>query len=182
MDILVAVGSGIRTGNTARLAEAFSRGAREAGHHVDQIFLGEKKIEGCRGCGGCQRNGNHCVLKDDMEEIYPLLEKCQMVVMASPLYFWTISGRLKSFVDRFYALSTRDIYPHKETALLMTAGDDGEGTFQEAVRCYHVLTDALKWTDCGMYLAGGCDGGEAPKRMIPEKHLKGAYEFGRSLQ
>lgn len=182
MYIAVVVGSGIKNGNTARLAKAFAAGAQAAGHRVEYIFLGEKRIEGCRGCGGCQRNGGRCVLKDDMEEIYPILKECQMVVMASPLYFWTISGRLKSFVDRFYALGKKDRYPYKETVLLMTAGDNGEETFREAVRCYQVLCSALKWSRRGMYLAGGCVGGEAEQREIKEEHLEKAYQLGMSIK
>ncbi len=182
MHILVVVGSGVKSGNTAKLAQAFVEGAKEAGHQTDYIFLGEKRIEGCRGCGACQKGNKGCAVKDDMQELYPLLEESDMVVLASPLYFWTISGRLKSFVDRFYALSEKDRYPHKETALLMTAGDEGEETFRQAVHYYRVLADALKWADRGMYLAGGCAGGEAPKRTMDEKHLEGAYKFGLSIK
>ncbi len=182
MHILVAVGSGVKNGNTAKLAEAFAKGAKDAGNQVDFAFLGEKKIEGCTGCGACQKLRKGCAVKDDMKELYPVIEACDMVVLASPLYFWTISGRLKAFVDRFYAFSENDRYPHKETALLMTAGDDGEETFSQAVQYYHVLADALKWTDRGMYLAGGCAGGEAAHRTMAEKHLDGAYQFGLSIK
>lgn len=119
--ILVIVGSGIKNGNTDKLADAYIKGAEAAGHEITKVFLGDKEIAGCRGCGACQ-NGKHiCAIDDVMQEIYPLLEKCDTVVLASPLYFWSISARTKAFIDRLYAISTDDKYPHKNSVLLMTA-------------------------------------------------------------
>lgn len=178
--ILVIVGSGIKNGNTDKLADAYIKGAEEAGHDVKKIFLGDQELAGCRGCGACQ-NGTHvCTIKDKMQEIYPLLEDCDTVVLASPLYFWSISSRTKAFIDRLYAVSTDDKYPHKNSVLLMTAGDDQFWTFEQPVSYYRFVTKAIGWTDIGMYLAGGC-AGEAGNRHIDEKHLEGAYLLGRSM-
>ena len=177
-NILVAVGSGIPGGNTDQLCDAFIDGARSAGHTVNKVFLGGN-ITGCRGCGACQL-GKGCVVMDDMQAAYPLFDACDTLVLASPLYFWTFSGQIKVFFDRLYAKSKDDVYPQKDTALLMTAGDDGPDTFYHAVVYYRFITSALGWQDIGAYTAGGCKGGPG-KHHIPGKHLKAAFDFGRNL-
>ncbi len=178
--ILVVVGSGIKGGNTDKLADAFIKGASETGHQVDKIFLGDMELHGCRGCAACQRNGNQCIVKDIMQEIYPLVEQCDTIVMASPLFFWTLSSQIKAFWDRLYALSTENRYPYKESALLMTADDDSAWTFEKPDNYYRFITNAIGWKSLGGYFAGGCHGA-AEKRFIDEKHLRGAYEFGKFI-
>lgn len=182
MRIFIAVGSGIKGSNTDRMADAFLKGAVEAGHIVEKMSMGENRVEGCRGCGACQRNGNHCVLQDDLQKFYPIIDQSDLVVLASPLYFWTISGQLKSFMDRMYAFSTENIYPHKKAMLLMTSGDDTPDTFRHAVDCYRLVINAMGWTDTGMCLRGNCKGGEAERREIPSQALQDAYELGRSIK
>lgn len=110
-NILTIVGSGTKSGNTNRLAEAFCKGAKEAGHLVNKVFLGDGEVAGCNGCGACQRNGNKCIIQDSMQAIYPLFAECDTLVLASPLYFWGISAQTKAFIDRLYALSKKDRYP-----------------------------------------------------------------------
>ncbi len=178
--ILVAVGSGIKGGNTDKLADAFIKGASEKGHQVHKVFLGDTDLHGCRGCAACQKNGNKCMIKDIMQEIYPLVEECDTIVMASPLYFWTLSSQIKAFWDRLYALSVDNRYPYKESVLLMTADDDSAWTFEKPENYYRFITNAIGWKNLGSYLAGGCHGA-AEKRYIEEKHLQGAYEFGNSI-
>lgn len=100
----------MKAGNTDQLSDAFMEGAKEAGHQVVKVFMGNMLIQGCIGCGACQKGNHQCAVKDDMQKIYPLLEACDAVVLASPLYFWSISGKLKSFIDRLYAVSKEDKY------------------------------------------------------------------------
>lgn len=116
-----------------------------------------------------------------MQAAYPLFEKCDTLVLASPLYFWTLSGQIKTFMDRLYAVSTEDIYPKKDTILLMTAGDDGPNTFDRAREYYEFITSALGWQNVGCYLAGGCKGGPG-RHEIEERHLTGSYQFGKMLK
>ena len=104
-----------------QLARAFEKGAIQAGHKVKRIVL-SKNLQGCQGCGACQINQHHCVIQDSMQEYYAMFEWADTLVLASPLYFWSISGRLKCFIDRLYAISQNDEYPYKETFLLMSAG------------------------------------------------------------
>lgn len=180
-NILVLMSAGTRHGNTDRLTDAYIKGLVEKDHTVTKVYLGSMKLEGCRGCGACQRNGNRCVVKDNMQQLYPLFTACDTLVMSSPLYFWTITSRLKAFIERLYALSIEDKYPAKSTALLMTAGDDNEETFHHALGYFHIVSGILGNKEVGTYLAGGCTGCEKLARHIAPEHLDNAYRMGLEL-
>lgn len=179
-NILVVVGSGNIKGNTDLLVNSFIKGAKESGHQVLKINL-NGDIQGCQGCGACQKNGNKCVIKDRMLDFYSMFDIADTIVFASPLYFWSISARLKCFIDRLYAISTDDIYPKKDTMLLMTSGSKGFYAFEQAVSFYRFLTRALNWDDKGTVLAGGCHK-ENQKSIIEDKYLQDAYLLGYNLK
>ena len=171
--VLVIMSAGTKLGNTDRLVER--------GHSVTKVYLGSMRIEGCRGCGVCQRLAHQCAVKDGMHDIYPLFAECDTVVMASPLYFWTITSQLKAFIERLYAISADDKYPQKDSVLLMTAGDDNESTFEQPKRYFRFLNQALGWNEVGVYCAGGCTGCEKLVRQIDKEHLENAYKMGLEL-
>jgi len=106
--------------------------------------------------------------------------QCDTIIFASPLYFGTISAHIKAFIDRLYAISTNDGYPHKDTVLLMTAGSEKSYAFEQVISFYRFFTKALGWTDQGMCLAGGCQC-ESGKRNIDNKYLEEAYELGKKM-
>ena len=179
--ILVIMSAGTKRGNTDRLIDAYIKGLVERGHSVTKVYLGSMRIEGCRGCGVCQRLAHQCAVRDGMQDIYPLFAECDTVVMASPLYFWTITAQLKSFIDRLYAISVDDKYPQKDSVLLMTAGDDNDTTFEQPIRYFRLLNQALGWNEVGLYCAGGCTGCEKLARQIDKEHLENAYKLGLEL-
>lgn len=179
-NILVVVGSGNLNGNTDVLVEAFIKGATESGHNIKKVNL-NGDLQGCLGCGGCKKNGNKCVIQDKMQNIYPFFESSDTIVLASPLYFWSISSRLKSFIDRLYAISKDDKYPKKDTLLLMTSGSKGFYAFEQAVSFYRFFTNALGWNNKGMVLAGGCHK-EEKISIIDDKYIKEAYLLGYHLK
>ena len=179
--ILVIMSAGTKLGNTDRLTDAYIKGLVERGHSVTKVYLGSMRIEGCRGCGVCQRLALQCAVRDGMQDIYPLFAECDTVVMASPLYFWTITAQLKSFIDRLYAISVDDKYPQKDSVLLMTAGDDNDTTFEQPKRYFRLLNQALGWNEVGIYCAGGCTGCEKLARQIDKEHLENAYKLGLEL-
>ena len=84
------------------LADAFIKGAKAAGHHVDKIELARKKIEGCTACNSCWNRKCNCVIKDDMREIEPLLEQADILVIATPLYWSLFPAQVKAPIDRLY--------------------------------------------------------------------------------
>ena len=180
-NILVVVGSGIKESTTLQLANSFAKGASDKGHKTTVVFLGDKNVRGCRGCALCRDNIGKCAIKDDMQEIYTLYNQCDTVVLASPLYFWTITASAKAFIDRLYALSIEHKYPAKDSYLLMTAGDNDPQTFEHPTFYYQqYLSRSLNWTKKAMYLAGDCEGGIG-KSKISEKHLQASYELGTKV-
>lgn len=180
-NVLVLMSAGTKNGNTDRLTDAYIKGLVEKDHTVTKVYLGNMRLERCRGCGVCQRKSNRCAVQDDMQQLYPLFAACDTLVMASPLYFWSITARLKSFIERLYAISVRDEYPAKETVLLMTAGDNNGDTFNQALGYFHVISGVLGGREAGTYLAGGCTGCEKPVRNISPKHLDNARQMGLEL-
>ncbi|MDE7194419.1 MAG: flavodoxin family protein [Oscillospiraceae bacterium] len=117
--IVILNGSPRKTGNTAALTAAFTKGAREAENVVEEFFLGEMKINGCKGCfGGGKNPKSPCIQKDDTDKIYPKYKTADIVVLASPLYYWTVSGQRKTAFDRLFAVAECDLdyrNPKKET-------------------------------------------------------------------
>ncbi|HIR16648.1 flavodoxin family protein [uncultured Cloacibacillus sp.] len=154
--IIVLNGSPRKNGNTSALVKAFREGAESAGHTVTEFWLGGMKINGCRGCcAGGKNPESPCVQKDDMEQIYPAYKEADVVVLASPLYYWTISGQLKCAFDRLFAVAECDpnyTNPRKESALLMAAEGNG---FEETVYWYDRLMGHIGWKDWGKVLCGG---------------------------
>ena len=154
--IIVLNGSPRKNGNTSALVKAFREGAESAGHTVTEFWLGGMKINGCRGCcAGGKNPESPCVQKDDMGKIYPAYREADVVVLASPLYYWNVSGQLKCAFDRLFAVAECDANynnPVKESVLLMAA----EGfEFEEAEYWYDRLMSHLGWTSLGKVLAGG---------------------------
>lgn len=180
-NVLVLMSAGTKLGNTDRLTDAYIKGLIEKEHSVTKVYLGSMQIEGCRGCGVCQRLAHRCAVKDGMQDLYPLFAECDTIVMASPLYFWTVTARLKAFIERLYAISVDDKYPSKDTVLLMTAGDDKDTTFEHSLRYFRLISQVLGGNEKGVYLAGGCTGCEELAREISKEHLDNAYKMGLEL-
>ena len=188
--ILVVMGGGRPKGNTAQLAKAFIRGAEEAGHSVEKVSLLKIEVKGCLGCNAC-RYGKPCVQKDGFNELVPKIKQADLIVFASPLYFWTISSKLKAFIERFYCIAEEDPeppygryekYPVKDSALLMTSADDFFWTFEQAVSYYQfTIVNYIGFHDRGMVLAGGCGDTNGQPQIDKTGHLQEAYEFGKNI-
>lgn len=96
-------GSPRKQGNTDLMLDAFLKGAETAGAEIKRLYARDLKIRGCLGCGHCDKTGR-CVQKDEMRQVYPLLEEAQRIVVASPIYFYGVTGQLKLLIDRTQAL------------------------------------------------------------------------------
>ena len=99
--ILIIQGGGRPHGNTAQLVRSFAEGAEAAGHHTEILSLMKQEVKGCLGCNAC-RYGKPCIQKDGFNELVPKIKEADLLVFASPMYFWTISSRLKAFIERIY--------------------------------------------------------------------------------
>ena len=189
-NILIVVGGGRPKGNTAQLVQAFTRGAEEAGHKVEILSLLKNEIKGCIGCNAC-RYGKPCIQKDAFNDIVPKIKSADLIVFASPLYFWTISSRLKAFIERFYCIAEEDAnpplgryerYPVKDCALLVTSEDHFFWTFEQVVSYYRfTLVHYIGMKDRGMVLAGGCGDTNGKPQIDKTDNLKKAYEFGKMV-
>ena len=188
--ILIIQGGGRPNGNTDQLVKAFTKGAVDVGHEVEIISLIKNEVNGCLGCNAC-RYGKPCVQKDGFNEMVPKIKAADMLVFASPLYFWTISSRIKAFIERFYCIAEEDNdpplgryerYPEKDCVLLMTAADNFFWTFEQAVSYYKfTLVKYIGFRDKGMLLAGGCGDTNGMPQIDKTEHLTAAYQFGKKI-
>ena len=177
--IIVLNGSPRKKGNTRALIQAFTKGAKSAGNTVTEFFLDGMNIHGCKGCfGGGKNPDSPCVQKDDMEKIYPAYKEADIVVLASPLYYWTISGQLKMAFDRLFAVAECDpnyANPVKDSVLLMAA--EGHG-FDDSLYWYDRLEKHLGWKSLGKVLCGGV---MAAGDIEGRPELDEAFKLGNSI-
>lgn len=118
--IVILSGSPRKNGNTNLLCRQFQQGAEAAGHSVRFILLAEKRIGFCRACDACMRNGGACIQKDDMADILGAFQQADVVVLATPVYFYGVSAQMKTCIDRTYP-----IWQHlgrKEVYYIVSAG------------------------------------------------------------
>lgn len=178
--IVILNGSPRRKGNTSALVNAFTEGAESAGHTVTEFFLGGMNIHGCKGCfGGHSSKECPCVQRDDMDKIYPVVRECDVIVLASPLYYWNMSGQLRTAVDRLFALEEGDgnlLRGHGRASALLMAAEGHD--FEDVVLYYNHLMEHLKWKNLGQILAGG-NGGIEDIAGKPE--ISAAYTLGKSV-
>ncbi len=104
MNILILNGSPRPHGNTAALVDVFIDEAQKVGHQISVFQIGNKDIRGCKNCDSCHStlNGN-CVQKDDMQAIYPVMRECEQLVIASPIYYYSLTGQIHCAIERIYA-------------------------------------------------------------------------------
>lgn len=175
--ILVIKGSPRKYGNTSALADAFAEGATESGNTVREILLKEKTIGDCLGCGGCQENGGQCVQKDDMPQIAEAMMAADVIVLASPIYFYTWTSLMKRMIDRTFAvvplLKNKTFYllgagAATEEAYMQTMKD----SFTQYVSCFGAGGNAVG----GILFACGTNGANDVKEMpvLKEAHTMGA--------
>lgn len=157
---------------------------------MELISLIKNEVKGCLGCNAC-RYGKPCIQKDSFNDLIPKIKKADCIVFASPLYFWTLSSRIKAFIERFYCIAEEDPapplgryekYPVKDCALLMTSADDFFWTFEQAVSYYQfAIVNYIGFKDKGMVLAGGCGDTNGKPQIDKTGHLQKAYAFGKRI-
>lgn len=163
--------------NSHALAEQFAAGARDAGHHVDIVNLRDKEIKFCRGCLACQKTGR-CVINDDAPKITDSMFEAEVIVWATPIYYYEMSGQMKTMIDRGNPLYGSD-YKFTDIYMLSSAAEDEEYVPEKAI-------EGLKgWIDCferaslkGSVFAGGVN---MPGDIAGHKALAEAYEMGKNI-
>lgn len=176
MKILVLTGSPRKNGNSNTLANHFIKGAEEAGHKVMRFDAAFKSVHPCTGCNSCGMNGP-CIFKDDFEFVRQHIVEADMVVFATPMYYFGISTQLKAVIDRFYAINGQ-LHRPKKVALLMTYADNSPEKGGAIINHYTVLLNYLGWQDMGQIIAPGVwPAGAVNKTEYPQR----AYLLGKSL-
>ena len=167
--VLIVSSSPRKNGNSETLADAFAKGAREAGHSVETVRLREKQLGFCKGCLTCLKLG-HCVIQDDAVEIAAKMHDADVLVFATPVYYYSVCGQLKTMLDRANPLFGSD-YAFTEAYLLATAADDGRSTFDGAKKAVQGWVDCFsRCTLAGTVFAGGVNGvGEITGRPALEQ-------------
>ena len=173
-NIVILVGSMRKGGNKDLLAQAFAEGARE-NHSVEIVSVADYKVNPCIGCNSCfMREGNKCFQNDDMDGIYEKLKVADMVVVASPVYFYGISAELKAVIDRLHT-PMRNEFPIKKLALLLVGAAELPELFDAIKLQYQLVLNFFHLEDAGMVLVRGVkDKGDIKGNAA----LKEAYDLG----
>jgi multimeric flavodoxin WrbA len=181
--VLVILGSPRKKGNSSTLAARIARGAKSAGAEVETVFLHGLKISPCRGCDTCQKTDSKgCAIKDDMQDIYPKLVKADAWVIASPVYWFTMSAQTKIFMDRCYALTAYSENPFvgKRIAIAMSYGDV-DPVKSGCVNALRTFQDAFRYA--GSKIVGMVYGSAMKAGEIAENKalMQEAEELGKRL-
>jgi multimeric flavodoxin WrbA len=176
-NVLVLSASPRKGGNSEMLCDRFILGAREAGNNTEKIFLRDKKIGYCVACDYCKKSGGVCSQKDDMAEILDKMIAADVIVMATPVYFYTMSAQMKTLIDRTDSRYTE--IKDKEFYFIMTAAESGETIMERTLEGFRAFTECL----VGAKEKGSISGlGVWHKGEIVDKPvLTEAYEMGKRV-
>ena len=176
---VLIISSSLRAGsNSEILARECEKGAKAAGHEVEFISLKGREIKFCIGCLSCQKTGS-CVLRDDVPEIMAKVKAAEAIVFATPIYYYEMSGQLKTLLDRLNPLYAAD-YAFREIYMIATAAEDAESAFDKA------YSGLQGWGDCfeqvelkGIVSGGGIDAAHAA--VSRDDVMERAYRLGLEL-
>lgn len=139
--VLVLAGSPRKRGNSDLLCDQFLSGAQDAGHHVEKIYISDKQINYCTGCGTCFEKTGVCVQQDDMAEILEKMIAADVIVMVTPVYFYTMNGQMKTLIDRtcpgYISISNKEMY------FIMTAAVDNKDLLERTLEGFRGFTSCL---------------------------------------
>ncbi len=164
--------------NSEALADSFFAGAEAAGNHVEKITLKDKTIAFCKGCLACQKT-QKCVIRDDASLIAEKMRLADVLVFATPIYYYEMSGQMKVLLDRANPLFPSD-YAFRDVYLLTAAAEDDEAVPEKAVSGLSGWVDCFpKATLAGTVFAGGV---YAPDEIKGHSSLKRAYDMGAAIK
>ncbi len=176
--ILILSGSPRKGGNSDTLCDQFMKGAVEAGNKVEKVFVADKKIAPCRACYYCRSHKGSCSIKDDMAELLQKMIDADVIVLSSPVYFYSISAQLKAVIDRTVArwLEVKD----KEFYYIMTSAEDSDSVMDTTLACFRGYADCVEGAaEKGViYGKGFYERGE----ILNKPAMQEAYEMGKSIR
>lgn len=174
--VLILSGSPRKGGNSDMLCDEFARGAKEAGHDVQKVRVAEKNIGYCRACYAC-KNGGKCVINDDMAELLQSMIDADVLVLASPVYFYSVDAQLKAVIDRSVARWLE--VKNKELYYIVTAADEEMASAETTLACFRGYADCV----AGAKEMGVIYGMGAYEKGAIKDHpaMLQAYEMGRGV-
>ena len=178
MKKVIVISTSLRGGsNSDMLADRFIDGAKSAGNDVEKISLVGKNIQFCKGCLGCQKLGR-CVIKDDVDDIMAKVLKADVICWATPIYYYEMSGQMKTLIDRMNAMYPLD-YQFRDVYLLTTAAENEEQTPKRAE------SGLMGWIECfpESRLAGTlfCGDVNDAREIVGNPKLDKAFELGKKV-
>ena len=175
--VLIINSSPRKGGNSETLAASFAKGAGEAGHKVETVYLREKNYGFCKGCLACLKLG-HCVIGDDAVEIAARMHDADVLVFATPVYYYSVSGQLKTMLDRANPLFGTD-YAFTKVYLLATAAEDGPETVAGSAKAVQGWVDCFPRCELAetVFAGGVTDVGE----IAGHPALKKAHQMGKEI-
>jgi len=176
-NVLIISASPRKNGNSDILCDRFAQGAKESGHVTEKVFLASKNIGYCRGCGVC--NSTHqCAQKDDMADILDKMIRADVIVLATPVYFYSMDGQMKTFIDRTVPRYTE--IRNKDFYFIMTAADTKKASLERTMGAFRGFTeDCLSGAkEAGIiYGTGAWQAGEIKDTAAYNE----AYEMGKNI-
>ena len=150
MNILILQASPRANGNTAWMAEEYKKAAEAAGHQVTLVNVSRKKIAGCLACEYCHNKGNGaCIQKDDMQELYPLMAEAEVLVLAAPIYYFTLCAQIQAPIQRMYCVNS----PAKVKKMALLVSSYSPGVYDGAKAEYRDICNYWKAEDSGIVTA-----------------------------
>jgi multimeric flavodoxin WrbA len=186
MQVTTLLGSAKKKGNTATVLGWLEEELKSLGHDVERIYLNNKSIRGCLGCAKCRENPDEiaCVQKDDAIDIMGQMISSDVVLFASPIYFWGFSAQIKVLIDRGYSLVTNyhkpghtSLMKDKRIGLLVTGADPYEQNAEGMFTAFDRIVDFLLARKSGELYVGEC----SVPADLPEEVKNKALELARSL-
>ena len=176
--VLILSSSPRRGGNSDTLCNEFMRGAIESGNEAEKVFLRDKTIHYCTGCSTCSLHGKPCPQKDDAAEIIEKMVAANVIVMATPVYFYTMSAQMKTLIDRCCGLYTE--MKNKEFYFIVTAAEDDRKLMERTVDTFQGFLDCLENPTIKgvVYGPGVWHVGEIKDKPA----LREAYEMGKEIE
>jgi multimeric flavodoxin WrbA len=178
MKQVIVISTSLRKGsNSDMLADQFIEGARSAGNEVEKIPLMGKNIQFCKGCLACQKLGK-CVINDDVNDIMAKVLEADVVAWATPIYYYEMSGQMKTLIDRMNAMYPKD-YRFRDVYLLTTAAEDEENTPKRAESGLQGWIECFEKATLKAHLF--CGGVNNPREIAGNSKLHEAYELGKQV-
>lgn len=175
--VLILSGSPRKGGNSDLLCDAFARGAAEAGHDVEKLRVAAMKIHPCSGCYYCRDHGGQCAHKDDMAALLQRMIDADVLVLASPVYFYSIDAQLKAVIDRTVARWLE--VKNKEFYYIVTMADEEAASADTTLACFRGYADCVEGAvERGAIVAGDV---YEPGKVEGTAYLEQAFQMGRDV-